>query len=200
MRCTPTCVRVTTPPRTMDPLTIGIVKAIDAVFFARKRKQKAEQRKQEAARAAQEAARADAAYRAQRCCTSCSSEVAIDAAFCQRCGGNAFTTRETLLAKAAEEQKRKNAIDEQRKATERANKEAERRERARRDAARTRCREFASFRYCAACRITLEATYSFCTTCGAGTDSLPIRYAVQYAADEFPDLVSNETDFNRLVK
>lgn len=177
----------------MDPLIIGIVKAIDYVFFASGRKRKAEQSKRAAAQA-------DAAYRAQRCCVSCNTEVVTGASFCQRCGGRTFTTRGNLLAKAAEEQTRKNAIEEQRKAIERANKETERRAQARRDAARKRCREFSSFRYCASCNSALEAAFQFCTSCGSAAQPLPLVYAVQFAVDEFPDLVSNETDFKRLVK
>jgi hypothetical protein len=76
----------------------------------------------------------------------------------------------------------------------------ERQQRAYREAARLRCREFRELRYCGTCHLALEVTHSFCGTCNNATEPLPATYALEYARSEFPDLVETREDFDRLVE
>ena len=160
------------------PLLVIAVRAVDAVFFKPARK------------------RREAEYLAQRFCCACNAEVDPDAAFCQNCGKAAFTTRGAILEKAAAEKRERKAQQRQRAAVERQRREQDARVRA----ARSRCREVLSFRYCAGCHVGLGANHSFCRTCGRPTADLPIAYAVQIAQNEFPDVISNQDKFKRFVE
>ena len=73
------------------------------------------------------------------------------------------------------------------------------RQRAYIEGARRRCREFRDLRYCACCHLALDVAHSFCEKCGTATEPLPTTYALEYARDEFPDLVESREDFDRLV-
>src|SRR5438128_2390642 len=150
----------------MAPVIIAIVRSVDYLFFAPGRRRRKEERQQAAARA-------EAAHRAQRCCTACNAEVAQGVQFCHRCGSSTFVTRGSLLDHAAAEQERKAAEREQRATFERTRKEEERARRAHHDAVRKRCRYISALRYCAPCNVALEATHKFCSTCGAATEHLP---------------------------
>lgn len=55
-------------------------------------------------------------------------------------------------------------------------------------------------RYCPDCHLALEASQIFCEGCGESSEPLPALYALNYAMNEFPDLVSTREDFDRLVE
>lgn len=65
--------------------------------------------------------------------------------------------------------------------------------------ARLRCREFHDLRYCARCHLALQAFESLCEHCGEATEPLPSIYALEYAREEFPDLVEARADFDKLI-
>ena len=92
------------------------------------------------------------------------------------------------------------SLDERRPAGGRALTRAEKaRQRAHIEGARRRCREFRDLRYCAWCHLAMDVTHSFCEKCGNASEPLPTTYALEYARDEFPDLVETREDFDRLV-
>jgi hypothetical protein len=65
--------------------------------------------------------------------------------------------------------------------------------------ARQRCREFRELRYCARCHLALQAFQSICEHCGEATEPLPSAYALDYAREEFPDLVESREDYDKLI-
>lgn len=65
--------------------------------------------------------------------------------------------------------------------------------------ARLRCREFRELRYCMRCHLALQPFESLCEHCGEATEPLPSVYALDYAREEFPDLVETREDFDKLI-
>lgn len=82
----------------------------------------------------------------------------------------------------------------------RSRKEQARQHRIRSAMARARCREFMELRYCPQCHLALEAAELFCKDCREASGPLPAAYAVEYARNEFPDLVATREDFDRLMR
>lgn len=66
--------------------------------------------------------------------------------------------------------------------------------------ARTRCRELRELRYCPDCHLAFQTIHSFCDRCANATEPLPSGYALEYAREEFPDLVATREDFDRLLE
>ena len=76
---------------------------------------------------------------------------------------------------------------------------ADRRKEAYLQKARMRCRELRELRYCPDCHLAFQTIHSFCDRCPNATEPLPSGYALEYAREEFPDLVATREDFDRLL-
>ena len=77
---------------------------------------------------------------------------------------------------------------------------AVRRKEATLEKAQMRCREFRELRYCPDCHLAFQTIHSFCDRCTNATEPLPSIYALEYAREEFPDLVATREDFDRLLE
>ena len=147
--------------------------------------------------------------RATPCCASCGTKVSLGIAFCHLCGSSNMTNRGIFTDLEAENKVRlekeaaaKRTVEEAKKreqlGRERREKEQRQAERERHQAAKQRCQELLAWRYCEPCHATFESTHRFCTGCGQPTQDLPKVFALEYAQQEYPDLITDQTKFDRL--
>ena len=177
---------------------------------------------------ANEVRREDMRQRSQRCCGACAIVVGADAAFCHSCGASGITTvgeirdkkqvADQLREKKIEterkreqdikdvavrvaEQERQRKLMEERARCEELEKQKQEvlRRNERREAARARCLELLVTRYCPHCNAAYSPKHRYCTACGTATEPFHERWAYDYAREEFPDIITNESDFKKIA-